>query len=487
LLSIVLFAPLVGFLILLLIPASKRVWVRTWALLASLAGFSFTLPLLAGFRADGSLQFVERLPWIPTIGAEYHLAADGFSILLVAMSGLLGFLALLGEAPEHKPKTYYGSFLILQTAVLGVFLAFDFLLFFVFFELTLIPMYLIIAMWGGERRQYAATKFLLYTLAGSIFLLLGGLYVYQLHGSQTGRYTFNLLELQQTQVAPEAQLWVFLAIAIGAAVKIPMWPVHTWLPDAHTEAPTAGSVILAGVLLKLGTYALIRYAMPLAPQAATSPQVIQVMAWLSMIAIVYGALVSLVQTDWKRLVAYSSVSHMGFCTLGLFALNRAGVAGSMLQQINHGISTSMLFFLVGMAYSRRHTRRIADYGGLSRAMPLFAAVFLITALSSMGMPPLNGFIGEFTILRGVLERSALWGGAVVLGVLLGAAYLLWLFQRVCFGEISEANQGLGDLTLTEKLIAAPMVGLMIVIGVAPSLLFHYLEPAADSLLRTIGR
>lgn len=479
------FTPLAGLLILLLLPATKPNVIRLWANLASLAGFLVTVPLLWIPKSSG-MHFVERLPWIPSIGADYHLGADGFAALLVLMTGLLGFLAVLGSWNiDHRIKEYYSWFLLLQTAVLGVFLAQDFFLFFVFWEVSLIPMYLIVAIWGGENRLYAAMKFLIYTLTGSVLMLLGGLYVYYQHGVQTGQYTFSLAALQRTALAPDAQLWVFWAIVAGAAVKIPMWPFHTWLPDAHTEAPTAGSVILAGVLLKMGTYALARYAMPLAPGATVDPRVVTAMGVLSMIAIVYGALVCLMQRDWKRLVAYSSVSHLGFCTLGLFTFNRPGIAGSMLQQVNHGISTSMLFFLVGMAYDRRHTREIREYGGLHRVMPWFTATFLITALSSMGMPPLNGFIGEFTILRGAAQMSPVWAGAVAAGILLGAAYLLWLFQRVVFGDLQDANSALSDLSWRERAIAAPLVLLMFGIGLFPAFFLSYLEPVAHSLLQLL--
>ncbi|HYZ85695.1 MAG TPA: NADH-quinone oxidoreductase subunit M, partial [Bryobacteraceae bacterium] len=332
-----------------------------------------------------------------------------------------------------------------------------------------------------------ATKFLIYTLAGSVLMLLGGLAVYNQHAVQTGVLTFDILAWQQSLLPVDMQFWVFVAFFAGVAVKIPMWPFHTWLPDAHTEAPTAGSVILAGVLLKLGTYALIRYAVPLAPTASTSFQVVTGMAALSIIAILYGALVSLVQKDWKRLVAYSSVSHMGFCTLGVFAFNQTGLVGSMLQQINHAISTGMLFFLVGMAYDRRHTREIRDWGGLYRSMPVFTLIFFITVVSSMGFPPLNGFIGEFTVLRGVLQANLWWGAAVIAGIVLAAAYLLWLFQRITFGELSSENRCLPDLTRVELLVCVPLVILMIAIGVYPSPVLAFLEPAAKSLLQTVGR
>jgi NADH-quinone oxidoreductase subunit M len=433
------------------------------------------------------MQFIERVPWIPTVGASWSLGVDGFSLLLVVMTAALGFLAILSSwnAIEHRLKEYYGWFLFLQFAMLGVFVSTDFLLFFVFWELGLVPMYFIIAIWGGARRVYAATKFIIYTLIGSVLMLLGGLAVYFEHARQTGVYTFELAELMSTSLPPQWEWWVFWAFFVGFAVKVPMFPFHTWLPDAHTEAPTAGSVILAGVLLKMGTYGLIRFSMPLLPNAAKDPAIVTAVAVLSIIAIVYGALVSLMQKDWKKLVAYSSVSHMGFCTLGMFALNTPGLVGSMIQQINHGISTSMLFLIVGYVYERRHTREISEYGGLYRVMPLFTAIFLLTALSSMGMPPLNGFIGEFTILRGAYQMSFVWALWAGLGILLGAAYLLWLFQRTSFGDLKEKNTGLLDLSWRELAVAAPFVVMMFYIGLYPKPLFEYLEPPAQQIVERI--
>jgi NADH-quinone oxidoreductase subunit M len=332
---------------------------------------------------------------------------------------------------------------------------------------------------------YAATKFILYTVAGSVLMFLGGLAVYVEHARQSGTWSFAIADLMNTSLSPAWEWWIFWAFFAGFAVKVPMFPFHTWLPDAHTEAPTAGSVVLAGVLLKMGTYGLVRFAMPLAPNASRDPQVVTIVAVLSIIAIVYGALVSLMQKDWKKLVAYSSVSHMGFCTLGMFALNTPGMAGSMLQQINHGVSTSMLFLIVGYVYERRHTRAITEYGGLYRVMPLFTAVFLITSLSSMGMPPLNGFIGEFTILRGAYEMSLVWALWAGLGIVLGAAYLLWLFQRTCFGEVGPKNAELRDLSARELWVAAPLVIAMFAIGLWPKPWFDLLDRPASVLVERI--
>ena len=408
LLSLILCVPLAGLLVLFFLPSSNPRLIKLWANFVFLTGFLVSLPLWFRFDPAGPMfQFVEKAPWIPAIGASWHLGVDGYAALLVLLTTLVGAVACLcsWSAISERLKEYYGHFLLLQFGMLGVFAARDFLLFFVFWELTLVPMYFIIAIWGGERRLYSAIKFVLYTLIGSMFLLLGMLAFYWQHYVQFRTLTWDLNELVKTQMPPEHAWWVFWAFFLGFAVKVPMWPLHTWLPDAHTEAPTAGSVILAGILLKMGTYGFIRFSLPLLPETSRDPKVVAVMAVLSIIAIIYGALVCLMQTDWKKLIAYSSVSHMGFCTLGIFALNQAGVTGSIIQQINHGVSTSMLFLIVGVVYERRHTRLIAEYGGLFRVMPVFTAVFLIAALSSMGMPPLNGFIGEITILRGVYEVS----------------------------------------------------------------------------------
>jgi len=485
-LSVVLFTPLLGLLVLLCIPSSKPLAVKLWANAISLIGFLVCLPLIFHFDRSKDFQFIEKAPWIPSIGASYHLGIDGIGLLLVVLTALLGFLSILSSwnAIEHRLKEYYSYFLILQVGMLGVFMALDFLLFFVFWELVLVPMYLIIGIWGGERRIYAAIKFMIYTLVGSILMLLGILTMYFQHFAQFQAYTFDIAELMRTQMPPAVQWWVFWALFLGFAVKVPMFPFHTWLPDAHTEAPTAGSVILAGVLLKMGTYGFLRFSLPLLPDAAKDPRVIYAMAVLSIIAIVYGALVSLMQKDWKKLVAYSSVSHLGFCTLGIFALNPAGLSGSILQQINHGISTGMLFLIVGIVYERRHTRMIADYGGLYKVMPVFTIIFLITALSSMGMPPLNGFIGEITILQGVYKESFNWAFWVVVGIALGAAYLIWLFQRTMFGELGEKNRGLRDLSLREIAVFAPLVVWAIWIGVYPKPYFEILErPVAQIVER----
>ncbi|MBK9170648.1 MAG: NADH-quinone oxidoreductase subunit M [Bryobacterales bacterium] len=476
-LSIVLFTPLLGLAVLLFIPSSNTAAIRWCANAAAFAGFAVSLPLVFAFDPALDFQFVERLSWIPSIGASYHLGIDGFSLLLVLLTTLLGFLAILSSwtAIREREKEYYAYFLVQQTGMLGVFMARDAFLFFLFWEMVLIPMYFIIAIWGGPRRSYAAIKFVIYTLVGSVLMFLGILALYWQHFSEFQTYSFAIEDLMRTQVPASMQWWVFWAFFLGFAVKVPMWPFHTWLPDAHVEAPTAGSVILASILLKMGTYGFLRFSLPLLPDSAKDPQVIQIVAGLSIIAIIYGALASLMQKDWKKLVAYSSVSHLGFCTLGIFALNPAGIAGSILQQINHGISTGMLFLVVGIVYERRHTREIAAFGGLYKIMPVFGIAFLIATLSSMGMPPLNGFIGEITILKGAYQTSLAWAVWCAIGIALGAAYLLWLYQRTMLGDVKETNSGLTDLNAREIAVFAPLVVLVFLIGLYPKPFFRVLE------------
>ena len=367
------------------------------------------------------------------------------------LTTLLGAISILSSwnAIQERVKEYYVWFLVLQTGMLGVFMANDMFLFFVFWEAMLVPMYLLIGIWGGPRKLYAAIKFFLYTLFGSVLMLLGILFLYFHHHTLTGVYTFYLPDLYATapKIGGHAAIWLFFAFFVGFAIKVPMFPFHTWLPDAHVEAPTAGSVILAGVLLKMGTYGLIRFSLPFFPAVAMTPWVRQFVIVLSLIGIIYGALVSLMQKDMKKLVAYSSVSHLGFCTLGIFALSPLGLSGSVLQQINHGISTGALFLIVGILYERRHTREIAEYGGISNVMPVYATITLIMFMSSMGLPLLNGFVGEFTILQGTFMENKVWAAWAVPGVILAAAYLLWLYQRVFFGKVNNPkNEKLLDLS-----------------------------------------
>jgi len=486
-LSIVLFTPLAGLAVLLFIPSSNARAVKLWANFVALAGFLVSLPLAFRFDPAKDFQFVERAAWIPTLGASYHIGIDGLGLLLVMLTTLIGFIAVLSSwnAIGERLKEYYAFFLVLQTSMLGVFMSLDFLLFFVFWESVLVPMYFIIAIWGGQRRGYAAIKFIIYTLVGSVLMFLGILYLYFQHLSQFGIASFDIADLMRTELSGGAQWWVFWAFFVGFAVKVPMFPFHTWLPDAHTEAPTAGSVVLASVLLKMGTYGFLRFSLPLLPDAAKNPRIIAVVSVLSIIGIVYGALASLMQKDWKKLVAYSSVSHLGFCTLGMFALNPAGLSGSILQQINHGISTGMLFLIVGVVYERRHTREIADYGGLLKVMPIFTLVFGLAMLSSMGMPPLNGFIGEIAILQGAYLASFNWAFWGAVGIALGAAYLLWLFQRTMLGDVKEKNRGLKDLSWREIAVFAPLVLWAFWIGLNPQPYFHCMDRSVAQIVERV--
>ncbi len=489
-LTMLLLAPLAGVFIIALLPGRNRGAIRAAAGLTSLITLLLTLGLLRSFVPGKSgFQFVERASWVPSLGIDYSLGVDGISLLLVLLSAVIVPVALLASWNiETRVKEYYCLFLLLESGIVGVFLSLDAFLFYVFFEAVLIPMYFIIGIWGGPRRLYAAIKFFLYTLAGSVVMLLGLLALYFFHFQQYGFYTFEISELMQLNLSPVAQEWIFWALFCGFAVKIPMFPFHTWLPDAHVEAPTGGSVILASLLLKMGTYGFIRFSLPLLPNASSDRLVVEIMAVLSLIGIIYAALVSLIQRDWKRLIAYSSVSHMGFCTLGIFALNQAGIAGSVLQQVNHGITTGLLFLLVGMIYERRHSREIAAYGGIAAVMPRFAILFAIAAFASAGLPLLNGFVGEFTILQGVFAVNRIWAAVAVFGIVLAAAYLLWLYQRTMLGDIRhEQNRLLPDLNARELCVLIPLILWAVSIGIYPKPYFDLLDrPVADIVARIHG-
>ena len=507
-LSIILFTPLVGALVLLFVPKENKDAVRWIANLFSLGGFLVSLPLVPMFwaqRFEPGFKFIEGTPnnWIPSIGAGYVIGIDGISFLLIMLTTLLGWISILSSwtAIENRVKEYYVWFLILQTGMLGVFMALDFFLFFVFWEAMLVPMYLLIGIWGGPRKLYAAIKFFLYTLAGSVLMLLGILFLYFHHHVLTGIYTFSLTALYETApkiysdpaYGPTVATLLFFAFFFAFAIKVPMFPFHTWLPDAHVEAPTAGSVILAGVLLKMGTYGFIRFSLPFFPDVLTHGRVRYWMMVLSVVAIIYGALVSLMQKDMKKLVAYSSVSHLGFCTLGIFALTPLGLSGSVLQQVNHGISTGALFLIVGILYERRHTREIAEYGGISNVMPVYATITMIMFLSSMGLPLLNGFVGEFTILQGTFMEKEIaghpgyfWAAWAVPGVILAAAYLLWLYQRVFFGTVTNPkNEKLHDVTPREVLTFVPLLIMAFWIGLYPKPFFQILEQPVNQLVQNV--
>jgi NADH-quinone oxidoreductase subunit M len=487
-LSIVLFTPLVGALLLLFVNKHKEDAIRWIANAFALAGFLVSVPLWFWYdSANPAWQFTERASWIPSIGASYFLGVDGFAVLLILLTTLMGFIAILSSwsAITERVKEFYIFMLVLQTGMIGAFVSLDFLLFFLFWEVMLVPMYFLIGIWGGGRRLYSAIKFFLYTLVGSVVMLLGILALYFQYHATTGVYTFDVTLYQQMSVPIEMQRWVFLAFFLGFAIKVPMFPFHTWLPDAHTDAPTAGSVILAAVLLKMGTYGFIRFSLPILPDA--THYFVPMVAGLAIVGIVYGALVALAQSDWKRLVAYSSVSHMGMVMLGMFSLNPVGMVGSIVQQINHGISTGALFLIVGNVYDRRHTREISEYGGLSKVMPVFAAVFLIMTMSSIGLPALNGFIGELLILQGVFVHSRMWAAFAASGIVLGAAYMLWLYQRTMFGKIENPkNEKLLDLNMREFATYAPLLVLAVWIGIYPAPFINRLNSSVNRVMARVN-
>jgi NADH-quinone oxidoreductase subunit M len=491
LLSIVTYTPLVGALLLLL-PVFKGndAAVRWWSNGVAFVGFLVSLPLWFWFeRGKGGFQFEERASWIPSIGVEYHFGVDGVSTLLILLTTLLGSIAVLSSwtAIHDRVRQYYIFLLLLQVGMIGVFCSLDMFLFYLFWEVMLVPMYFLIGIWGSENRLYAAIKFFLYTLVGSVLMLLGILALYfrsrTLPGLEaTG--TFDVTRWYAMGIPEDVQWWVFLAFFFGFAIKVPMFPFHTWLPDAHVEAPTAGSVILAGVLLKMGTYGFLRFSLPLLPQATLVFQ--NTVVTLAIIGIVYAGLVTLVQKNMKKLVAYSSVSHLGFCMLGMFALNPVGLEGSVLQMLNHGLSTGGLFLIVGILYERRHTKDIAEFGGIAHVMPVFATFTLIIFLASMGLPLLNGFIGEAMILFGAFAANRVWAYWAVSGVVLGAAYLLWLYQRVFWGKITiKENEHLKDVSARELFTLVPLVALCFWIGIYPKPILDFLHQPMAALAERV--
>lgn len=487
-LLLVTFFPLIGCVIIALLKEGQKTAIRWTALLTSLVTFGLSLLMLAGFNpADGNIQMELRVPWV-TIGnlpIDFHVGIDGISLLMVLLTTLLSSVALLSTwtAVQERVKGFNLVFLLLETGMLGVFISLDLVLFYIFWEFTLIPMYFLIGLWGGERRLYASFKFFLFTMAGSVIMLLAILYM----GMTAGTFDWTVLTGLWALFAP-SQIWLFLAFALAFAIKVPMFPLHTWLPDAHVEAPTAGSVILAGVLLKMGAYGFLRFNLPLFPQAAV--QLAPWMAVLAVIGIMYGALVAFAQKDVKKLVAYSSVSHMGFIMLGIFAFTPQALSGSVLQMVNHGISTGALFLIVGMLYERRHTRQLADFGGLWKVVPGLAALSLIVTLSSAGLPGTNGFIGEFTILLGSFGSTVLaspwFAGLATLGVILAAVYLLTMFEKVFLGPVTlEENKSLKDITPREILTLLPLILLIFWIGLYPAPFYTLLNPTVEKLVSVV--
>ena len=488
LLSVVTFVPAAGGLALLLVPRHLVATLRRASLGVAIVAFIVSLPLYFRFEgASPDYQFEEFAAWLPSLGAAYHVGIDGISLLLVLLTTFLTPLALLGawHAVEDRVKEFVATVLILETGMLGVFVSLDLFLFYVFWEAMLIPMYFIIGVWGGANRIYAAIKFVLYTMVGSVLMLVAILALYYEHGLATGTYTFDLITVTRHVLAPGlAQNLMFLAFALAFAIKVPLFPFHTWLPDAHVEAPTPGSVILAGVLLKMGTYGFLRFCLPLFPDATITfaPLIFA----LAVIGIIYGAWVSTVQPDLKKLVAYSSVSHLGFVMLGIFTLNQQGVVGGVLQMINHGLSTGALFLMVGMIYERRHTRLIADFGGLWAIVPAFSALFLVVSLSSLGLPGLNGFVGEFLILVGAFQVSPVLAAFATTGIIFAAVYMLWTYQRVIFGEVThEENRRLTDLSPREWAVLVPVVVLIVWIGVYPVAFTGKTEATVEALLEQV--
>jgi NADH-quinone oxidoreductase subunit M len=482
-LTIAVFLPLAGAVIIAFLSRARAQQIRWVALVASLLTFIVTVVLYAGLRGDTpGMQFTEFHPWIAVPAINYHLGVDGLSALLILLAGFLMPLCVLvsWSSITRRVKEFFIFLLALETGMIGVFASLDLVLFFLFWEVMLIPMYFLIGIWGHERRVYAAMKFILYTMVGSALMLVGILYLYSVTG------TFDLLRIvgaftSSPLLSPSAERWLFLAFFVAFAIKVPLFPFHTWLPDAHVEAPTAGSVILAGVLLKMGTYGMLRFCLPLFPHA--SREFAPIVIILALIGIIYGALVAMVQPDLKKLVAYSSVAHLGFCVLGIFVLNTQGMEGAIYQMFSHGVSTGALFILVGLLYERRHTRLISAFGGLATSLPVYSTFFLIVTLSSLGLPMLNGFVGEFLIIVGSYHNRAIYAVLAALGVVLAAVYLLWMYQRVFYGEIrNDKNRNLPDCNALEKLILATVVIVILAMGIYPQPFLRRMDRSVAAIM-----
>ncbi|HBH61188.1 MAG TPA: NADH-quinone oxidoreductase subunit M [Nitrospiraceae bacterium] len=484
-LSWTVFLPVLGALLLLFMRNAGA--IRWTTLLFTIANFFVAFPLLKHFdKTTHKMQFVEKSPWIPSWGINYFIGIDGISILFIFLTTILSILCVLvsWKSIENKVKEFHMAILTLEAGMLGVFVALDFFLFYLFWEAMLIPMFLLIGVWGGQNRLYAAIKFFLYTLVGSVLMLVGIVVLYF-----TGGRTLDILALSGMQFPFQLQFWLFLAFFAAFAVKVPMFPVHTWLPDAHTEAPTAGSVILAGVLIKMGAYGFLRFSMPMLPDATrffTGPVLV-----LSVVGIIYGALVCFAQKDFKRLIAYSSVSHMGYVTLGLFALNTQGVEGGILQMLNHGIITGAMFLMIGIIYERTHTRVIADYGGFAKLVPWYAGFFMILTFASVGLPGTNGFIGEFLIIFGAFKAEKIFGVLAATGIILGAGYMLWLYQRIFFQEANpdydtSGHHPVWDLGLREVITLIPLFVFVFWIGFYPNTFLDYMHASVEHLIQQMN-
>ena len=480
-LSLVTFLPLVGAVFLLLVRGDPDIVARNSRYVALWASLTtFVVSLLLWYHFDNSaagFQYVERHPWMPSFGIDYHMGVDGISVFFVILSTFLTPICVLAswEAIQVRVKEYMISFLLLETLMVGMFCALDFVVFYVFFEGVLIPMFLIIGVWGGGNRVYAAFKFFLYTLTGSVLMLVAILVMYYDAG------TTDIPRLMQASFAPELQIWLWLALFASFAVKVPMWPVHTWLPDAHVEAPTAGSVILAGVLLKMGAYGFLRFSVPMLPYASEffTPLVYT----LSVIAIIYASLVALAQEDMKKLIAYSSVAHMGFVTIGIFTLTMQGLQGALVQMLSHGVLSSALFLCVGVVYDRLHSREIARYGGLVHRMPVYAAVFMVFMLGSVGLPGTSGFVGEFLVLLGAFQVNTWVAAFATTGIILGAAYMLYMYRRVIFGALTKDDlKTMLDLSPREVAVFAPLVAVTLWMGIYPVPFLEVMEPAVANLI-----
>jgi NADH-quinone oxidoreductase subunit M len=490
-LTIVTFTPALGAVLLLLFNRKNAGAIRAFSLVITLLTFLFSLHLIAHFDSSRpGFQYLVQVPWIPSAGIDYHMGIDGVSVFLILLATVLTPLAILASWSIHeRAKEYFVFMLLLETGMIGVFVSLDLFLFYLFWEVMLIPMYFLIGVWGGEQRIYAAMKFVLYTMIGGVLMLIAILALYFMHGNATGQFTFSYpiilaaLTSKTLVIAPQLELLLFLAFFLAFAIKVPLFPFHTWLPDAHVEAPTAGSVLLAGVLLKMGTYGLLRFSLPFFPNMShlLGPAI----SFLAIVGIIYGALVAMVQPDMKKLVAYSSVSHMGFIVLGIFSFTTQGVEGAVYQMLNHGVSTGALFLLVGMIYERRHTRLISEFGGLANRMPVYAAAFMFVTLSSIGLPGLNGFVGEFLVLLGTFGVSPTHAAFAATGVILSAVYMLWMFQRVVWGEVSNPqNESLMDINSRERLTLVPLLILIVWMGVYSG---HFLRPMDASVSQLLNR